>query len=61
MRAGGRAVGDYHQTSGLMHFSECSLRKHLCLSDPSQIGASGDGIPGLCGMFVMYSGSGSVC
>lgn len=51
--AQGRAVCDYHQTSGLMHFSgQCSLRKHLCLSDPSHIGASDDGIPGLCGMLV---------
>lgn len=51
--AGGRAVCDYHQTSGLMHFSgQCSLRKHLCLSDPSQIDASDDGVPGLCGVLV---------
>ena len=52
--AGGKAVCDYHQTFGLMHFSRAVFPKEasLCLYDPSPLGTSDDGDPALCSILV---------
>lgn len=52
--AEGKAVCDYHQTSGLMYFFRAVFPEEasLCLCDPSRLGTSDDGDPALCSVLV---------